>query len=69
MKKLYRSEKDKTIGGIIGGLGEYFEIDSTLLRVITLFVIFITGFIPGLIAYLIALLIVPKRPHEGDRQS
>jgi len=67
MKKLYRSEKDKTIGGIIGGLGEYFETDSTLLRVITLFTIFITGFIPGLIAYLIALLIVPKRPHEGDK--
>ncbi|HXK35429.1 MAG TPA: PspC domain-containing protein [Candidatus Paceibacterota bacterium] len=69
MKKLYRSEKDKTIGGIIGGLGEYFETDSTLLRVITLFTIFITGFIPGLIAYLIGLLIVPKQPPVGDKQS
>lgn len=61
IKKLYRSDKDKTFGGIIGGLGEYFEIDSTLLRLIVLFLIFITGIIPGLIAYLIALAIVPKR--------
>lgn len=62
MKKLYRSDKDKTIAGIVGGLGEYFEIDSTLLRLLVLFTIFITGVVPGIIAYVIALLIVPKRP-------
>lgn len=61
IKKLYRSDTDKTIGGIVGGLGEYFEIDSALLRLIVLFIIFVTGIIPGIIAYLIALLIVPKR--------
>ena len=62
IKKLYRSEKDKTVAGIIGGLGEYFEIDSVLLRLITLFIIFVTGIVPGIVAYFLALLIVPKRP-------
>lgn len=63
IKKLYRSDKDKTVAGIVGGLGEYFEIDSALLRLITLFIIFVTGVVPGVIAYLIALLVVPKRAH------
>lgn len=62
MKKLYRSDKDKILGGIVGGLGEYFEMDSVLLRLIALFTIFVTGIVPGIIAYFIALLIVPKRP-------
>ena len=62
IKKLYRSGKDKTLGGIVGGLGEYFEMDSVLLRLLALFTIFVTGIVPGIIAYLIALLIVPKRP-------
>lgn len=62
IKKLYRSETDKILGGIVGGLGEYFEIDSVLLRLLALFTIFITGIFPGIIAYIIALLIVPKKP-------
>ena len=32
--KLYRSEKDKMVGGVCGGLGEYFGIDSTIVRLI-----------------------------------
>jgi len=60
MKKLYRSRKNKIFGGLVGGLGEYFEIDPALLRVLLLFAIFMTGFFPGLIAYLVGLFIVPK---------
>jgi len=60
MKKLYRSRKNKIFGGLVGGLGEYFEIDPVLLRVLLLFAIFMTGFFPGLIAYLVGLFIVPK---------
>jgi phage shock protein C len=62
IKKLYRSDKDKVMGGIIGGLGEYFDTDPVLLRLITLFLALATGVIPGVIAYLIALLVVPKKP-------
>ncbi len=59
-KKLYRSRTNKVFGGLIGGLGEYFDIDPVLLRVLFLFAIFMTGFFPGLIAYIIGLFIVPK---------
>jgi phage shock protein PspC (stress-responsive transcriptional regulator) len=60
-KKLYRSKKNKVLAGIIGGLGEYFDVDPTLLRLIWLFVFISTGMFPGLLVYLIAIFIVPKR--------
>jgi len=62
MKKLYRSKDNKIIAGIIGGIGEYTEIDPTVLRLIFLIIVIATGVVPGMIAYLLALLIVPQRP-------
>ncbi|MBS3902929.1 MAG: PspC domain-containing protein [Anaplasmataceae bacterium] len=62
MKKLYRSEENKVVGGILGGLGEYFEIDPVLLRLAWLVVLISSGVLPGVIVYLIALFIVPKAP-------
>jgi phage shock protein C len=63
MKKLYRSDTNKTLGGVVGGMGEYFEVDATILRLLALFLILATGLVPGIIAYIAALLIVPKKPH------
>lgn len=62
MKKLYRSQINKVWGGVIGGLGEYFDVDPVLLRLAWLLVVILTGVVPGLIVYLIALVIVPKPP-------
>jgi len=62
MKKLYRSKENKMWGGIFGGLGEYLNVDPTLLRLIFLFLFLATGIAPALIAYIVALFIVPKRP-------
>jgi len=62
MKKLYRSSTNKVLKGIIGGFGEYFNIDPILLRVIFIFFVLATGIIPGIATYVIALFIVPKRP-------
>ncbi len=59
MKKLYRSKENKIVGGVIGGLGEYFNIDPTILRLVWLLFAIVTAVIPGIIAYIIALLIVP----------
>lgn len=59
MKKLRRSESDTVLFGIIGGLGEYFNIDPVLLRVIFVFFVLVTGILPGVIAYFLALLIIP----------
>ena len=60
MKRLYRSGKEKIIGGVCGGLGDYFAVDPTLIRL--LWVIFILAFGTGLLAYLIAWIIIPKNP-------
>lgn len=63
MKKLYRSSQDKYLFGILGGLGEYLNTDATLLRLLFVFFVLITGFFPGVLAYIIALFIVPEDPH------
>ena len=65
MKKLYRSQKDKKIAGIFGGLGEIFSIDPTLLRLAFVFIGLATGIIPLLVAYLVGWMIIPK----GEKSS
>ena len=62
MKRLYRSKKNRVFAGIIGGLGEYFDIDPVLLRLIWVLVVIFTGFVPGVLAYIIVLFIVPEKP-------
>ena len=62
MKKLYKSSTNKIFAGIIGGIGEYFDIDPVLLRVLWLLIVVFTGVVPGLIVYLIAIFIVPEKP-------
>ena len=61
MKKLYRSETDKKLFGVLGGLAKYFDIDATVLRVIYVLLSFFVLGCPVLI-YLIAALIIPKEP-------
>ena len=57
MKKLYRSETNSMLAGVCGGLGDYFGVDATLIR---LGWVLISLMGPGLIAYIIAAIIVPK---------
>lgn len=60
MKKLYRSRSNRVFAGIAGGLGEYFGVDPVVVRLIWLVLIFLWG--TGLVAYLIAWIIIPKEP-------
>ena len=53
------SETDKKIGGVCGGLAEYFDVDSLIVRII--FVVFVLGNGTGLLAYLLLWLLAPKR--------
>ncbi|MBC5688665.1 PspC domain-containing protein [Mediterraneibacter sp. NSJ-55] len=56
-KKLYRSRTNKMLCGVCGGIGEYFNVDPTLIRL--LFVIFgCTG--SGVLAYIIAAIVIPQ---------
>jgi len=73
-KKLYRSRKDYMIAGVCGGIAEYFDIDSTLVRLLTVLVVLIGG--AGVVAYIIAWIVIPKNPEqvsdeafEGERKS
>ncbi|MCX8129494.1 MAG: PspC domain-containing protein [Clostridia bacterium] len=58
-KKLYLSDTNKKIGGICGGLGEYFNIDATFLRLLWVVLVLFAG--TGILAYLIAWMIIPRR--------
>lgn len=60
-KKLYRSSKNRIIAGVCGGMGEYFNIDPTIVRLLWVLGTLITGFIPGIIAYIIAWAVMPER--------
>lgn len=60
MKRLYKSKDNKVFCGVIGGIGEYFNIDPVILRVAWIIVLVFTGFLPGIIAYFLFCLIVPK---------
>ncbi len=59
-RRLMRSRKDEKIAGVCGGLAEYLEVDSTLVRLIWLAAALFVGW--GAIAYLIAWIIIPREP-------
>lgn len=61
-KKLTRSRSNRMIAGLMGGLGEFFGVDAVLLRLAYLIVTVFTGFVPGIVGYLLAILIVPEEP-------
>ena len=59
-KKLYRSRRSSMIAGICGGLGEYLNVDPTIMRLAAVLLAFADGI--GLIAYIIAWIVVPRNP-------
>jgi len=60
-KRLLRSSKNKILTGLLGGLGDYYNIDPTILRLVFLLIFVFTGFFPGVVFYFIAALIVPQK--------
>ena len=74
MKKLARIPQKGITGGVIAGFAEYFSIDVTLLRVIFIFFVLVTGFFPGVVGYVLALFIMPvegvvMRDHEDPSRA
>lgn len=61
MKKVYRSRKNSMIAGVCGGIGEYLNVDPTLIRLLWALLGF-TG--TGLIVYFIAAIIIPDEPRD-----
>ena len=65
VKKIYRSKQDRYLGGVAGGLAEYFNIDANLFRILFILITFTGGI--GLILYLIALFIIPENPVQDEK--
>lgn len=59
-KRYYLSTTDKKIGGVCGGLAEYFDIDALLVRLLFVFLFFSLG--GGLVLYLLLWILAPQRP-------
>lgn len=57
-KKLMKSATDKKLGGVCGGIAQYFDIDSTIVRLIWVVFTLMGG--AGLLAYIVAALIIPE---------
>lgn len=60
MKRLYRRRRDRKLAGVAGGIAEYFGIDPTLVRLLWVIAFFGAGV--GLVAYIVAALIMPDEP-------
>ena len=66
-KRLYRSRSDRMIWGVCGGLAKYFDIDPTIVRVLAVLSIFISGF--GILAYIILAIVVPLEPLPDSKET
>ena len=67
VKRLYKSE-NKMICGVCAGIAEYFNIDPTLVRLITVFLLF-AGVGSGLIAYIVAAVIIPEKSSDATKSA
>ena len=64
MKKLYKSNRDNKICGVCGGIAEYLNADATLIRLAFVLVSALGG--SGVLAYIVAALILPEAPQEAN---
>ncbi len=58
-KKLYRIPQKAMIAGVIAGFADYFKVDVTMLRIVFVLFVLATGLFPGVIGYIVAVLIMP----------
>lgn len=61
-KRLHRDEETAIVAGVLAGLAEYFNHDPVLFRLASIFLLIATGVFPGLIMYLIAWVVLPRKP-------
>jgi phage shock protein C len=59
-RRLFRSRHHRMIAGVCGGIAEYLEVDPTVIRVLYVIVSILTGIVPGILAYIILMFVVPR---------
>ncbi len=69
MKRITKSSKNRVIFGVCGGLGEYFERDPVLFRLVFIILLFMSGIVPFIIAYIIAALIIPEPAIDTENKE
>ncbi len=60
-KRIYRDEDTAVIAGVLSGLANYFKQDPVLFRLTAIVLLVITGFFPGILFYIIAWFIIPRK--------
>lgn len=65
-KKLYRSNTNRVFAGVCGGIAEYIDVDPTLIRVFYLALSIFSAAFPGLLLYILLMLVIPPRPFGGN---
>jgi phage shock protein C len=68
-KHLVRSKTNRMVAGICGGIGEYFNTDPNLIRVIWIIITVLSGFFPGILAYILVWIIVPEGGEEDTIEA
>jgi len=61
-RRLYRSATNRKLSGVCGGIAEYYGSDPVAIRLAALVLLIVTGVFPGLLAYIVAALVIPERP-------
>lgn len=69
MKRLYRSTTDKKLGGVCGGLAEYMNADTNLIRLAFVLLLLVTGFVPFGLTYIVAWIILPEDTNVREAQK
>jgi len=60
MKKLYRTQNDRKLAGICGGIARYVNMDPTLIRLLFLIIVLMTGVFPMMLGYFLAVFVIPN---------
>ena len=69
-KRLMRSASDRKLAGVCGGIAEYLEIDSTVVRLVWLLLVVVpVPLVPAVVAYLIAWLVMPQAPNPAAQPA
>lgn len=64
-KRLFKSSGNKVVAGVMGGIGEYFDVDPVFVRIVYIFATAFTGLVPGIVGYILASVIIPGAPLPG----
>lgn len=66
-KKLYKSNSDKMLAGVLGGFADYIGVDSTLVRLVYVLIAMFSAGFPGILFYIICALVIPDEPFNVEQ--